>query len=72
MKSGGTKTALRAEALGMRYSHGRTYSEAPGFIRGRADNRALSSFRHDNGLAAQLRVIPLLDGCIEGIHVDMH
>ena len=35
-----------------------------------ADAGAFTSFVHS--LAAQLRVVPLLNGRVEGVHVDMH
>jgi len=54
----------------MRRSHGRAHSEAPGFIRSCANNRPLSSPRHDNGLTDEA-ALPLayrkIDARIGGV-----
>jgi hypothetical protein len=44
-------------------------TEAPSLIRSRADNRAITLPRDDHGLAAELRIIALLDGSVKRIEV---
>jgi hypothetical protein len=36
------------------------------------DHRAVSAPSYDYGFAAQLRIVPLLNGRIKGVHVDVH
>jgi hypothetical protein len=47
------------------------YAEAPGFVGSSADNRTFSLLRDNQGFAAQVRVVPLLDGRIKRVHVDV-
>jgi hypothetical protein len=47
------------------------HTEAPSLIRSSADNRAIAPPGNDHGLAAQLRVIALLDRSVKRVHVDM-
>ena len=47
------------------------HAETPGFIRRGANDRAIAQPSDDNGLAAQLRVVALFHGSVEGVHVDM-
>src|SRR5579859_2885372 len=51
--------------------HGRTHAETPGLVGGRADDRAVAFPSDDHGLAAQLRIVALLDRSVKGVHVDM-
>src|SRR5258708_37573727 len=46
-------------------------TEATGFVRSSANDGPISPPRHDDGFAAQLRVVPLLDGGIERVHVHV-
>jgi hypothetical protein len=45
--------------------------EAPGFVRSSADDRTFSLPGYNDGLTAQIQVVPLLDGRIERVHIDM-
>jgi hypothetical protein len=47
------------------------YAETPGFVRSSTHDRAVTLPSDDYGLAPQARIITLLDGSIERIHVDM-
>jgi hypothetical protein len=46
-------------------------AEAPGFVRSSTNHGSISPPGDNNGLAAQMRIIPLLDGGIERIHVHV-
>ncbi len=70
MKSGGTKTAP-GDKRSAHCRHGRAHSKSPRFVRGSADDRAFSLPSDNYWFAAQVRVVPLLDRSVEGIHVDM-
>ena len=45
------------------------HAESPGFVRSRAYDRAIAAPGHDDGLAAQLRIITLLNGGVKRVHV---
>jgi hypothetical protein len=47
------------------------YTEAPGLVRSSADDRAIALPSNDHGLAAQLRIIALLDRSVKRVHVAM-
>jgi len=66
------KDGVRTEAFGLNGGHRRTHAEFPRLIRGRAHHRAVPAPRDDDGIAAQLRIVPLLDGSVECVHVDVH
>ncbi len=51
--------------------HGRMHTEAPGLVRSSADDRAIAQPSNDHGLAAQLRIIALLDRSVKRVHVDV-
>ena len=51
--------------------HGRMHTEAPGLVRSSADDRAIAQPSNDHGLAAQLRIIALLDRSVKRVHVAM-
>src|SRR5260370_40509539 len=61
----------RTEAFRPHCRHGRVHSKSPRFVRSSTDDRSFSLPSDDYGLAAQVRVVPLLDGSIERVHVDM-
>src|SRR5882757_2485860 len=62
---------VRALPLGSHRRHRRPNPELPRFVaRGRHD-AALAGSSDGNWLTADIRIVPLLDGRIEGIHVDM-
>ncbi len=46
-------------------------TETHGLVRSSTDDRAIAEPSHDHGLAAQLRIIALLDRSVKIIHVDM-
>ena len=66
------KDGVRADAFGTNGGHCGAHAEFPRFIRRRADNGAVSPPRDNDGLAAQLRIVPLLDRSVECVHVDVH
>jgi hypothetical protein len=47
------------------------HAEAPSLVRSSAHDRAVTPPSDDYRLAAQLRIITLLDGSIKRVHVDM-
>jgi hypothetical protein len=49
--------------------HGRAHTESPGFIGSGAHDRSAALPSDNHGLAAQLRIIPLLYRSIKGVHV---
>ena len=61
-----------AEALGGDGGHGGADAEASGFIGGGADDGAVAAPGDDDGFAAELRVVSLFDGGVEGVHVDVN
>src|ERR1700730_17362764 len=66
------KNAFRAKPAGARGWHSALYAELSRFVRGGADNAAtFGAASHNDRLAAQLRPVPLLDGRVEGVHVDV-
>ncbi len=67
----GKEIAARAELPSRCHGHGGPNAELPGFIRGGTDNPARPQASHDHRLPPQGWVIPLLDRCVEGIHIHM-
>src|SRR5271170_4183334 len=66
------KDGARTEAFGTNGGHRGMHTELPRFVRRRADDGAVSPPRDNDWLAAQLRIVPLLDRRIKCIHVDMY
>ena len=62
---------VRAKALGAQGGHGGADAEAARFIRGGADDGAVAAPRDDDRLAAQLRIVALLDRGVKSVHVDV-
>jgi len=62
----------RAEVFRSNRWHCRPHAKSSGFVASSADNGALTAPRYYDGLAAQLRIVPLLHGRIERVHVDMN
>src|SRR5664280_321369 len=62
---------IGTQAFRSRCRHGRMHTETPGLVRSSADDRAIALPRNDHGLAAQLRIIALLDRSVKGVHVDV-
>jgi len=63
---------IRAEPLGGDAGHGRPDTELSGLITGRTDHATLGGWRTDNHrLADHGRVVALLHGGVERIHVEM-
>src|ERR1700733_10366546 len=46
-------------------------AKTSGLVRSSADDRSVAFPSDDHGLTAQVRVVPLLDGRIEGIHINV-
>ena len=51
--------------------HRRPHAEFSRFIARRRDDTALARSANGDRLAAQLRIVALLDGGVEGVHVDV-
>ena len=51
--------------------HGRMHAELPGFVARGGDDAPLARAADRDRPAAQLRMVPLLDRGVEGIHVDV-
>ena len=63
---------LRAEPHGARHRHRRAHAERARLVARRRDDAALVGVAADGDrLAAQRRVVALLDGRVEGVHVDV-
>ena len=62
---------LRAQALGADRRHRRAHAELARLVTRRAHHRARAAPRDDHRPAAQGRVVALLDGRIERVHVDV-
>jgi hypothetical protein len=60
-----------AQAFRAYSRHSRSHSESPPLVRSCADDGAGAFPSDDHGLAAQLRIIALLDRCIKRVHIDM-
>ncbi len=67
----GDEDRIRTQAFRSYCRHGRSHAETPGLVRSRADDRPVAPPGNDHGLAAQLRIVALLDQSIERVHVDM-
>src|SRR5260370_2178060 len=68
----GQEHSVRTEMFGAHGGHSGTHAELSGLVRSSANHRAVPAPRDNDGLAAQLWIIPLLDGCVECVHVDVH
>ncbi|MEH2472410.1 hypothetical protein V1281_006400 [Nitrobacteraceae bacterium AZCC 2161] len=62
---------VRALATGGDRWHRRTDAELSGFVARCSHNVAFAGSSDGHRLAAQLRIVALLDGSVEGVHVDM-
>jgi hypothetical protein len=62
---------VRALPLGRHRRHRRSDTELAGFIACGRDDTTLAGTADGDWHAAELRIIPLLDGCVEGVHVDV-
>src|SRR5215470_488363 len=58
-------------SLGSDRGHRRMDAKLPCLVACRRDDAALARSADRDRLAAQLRIIALLDGCVESIHVNM-
>jgi hypothetical protein len=63
---------VRAKALRSDSRHCRSHSEPARFIGGSADDGAASAPCDHDGLSPQLRIVPLLHGRVERVHIDVH
>jgi len=48
------------------------HAKSSRFIRSGTDDGSAAAPRDNDGLAAQLRIVPLLHGRIKRVHVDVH
>ena len=51
--------------------HGRPDAELAGFVACSRHDSSLAGSADGNRLAPKLRIVPLFDGCVEGVHVDV-
>jgi hypothetical protein len=58
--------------LGGHRQHRRSHTKLARLITRSGDDSPLAQTAHRDRLSAQLRIIALLDRCIEGVHVDMN
>ena len=65
-------TGARAQTFGSNSGHGGTDAEVSRFIRCSAHYGAIPSPGNNNGFASELRIVPLLNGRIKRVHVDMN
>ena len=68
---GRDEDGVGAETLGGYGGHRGADAEFAGFVGGGADDGAFAAPCYDDRLAAELRIIALLDGRVEGVHVDV-
>ena len=66
------KNKSRTEFLGALGGHGTVNAEGSGFVTGRRDDAPLVGVSDRYGLTAVFRMIPLLDGGIKRIHVNVN
>src|SRR5690606_26622948 len=62
---------LRAQPLGPRRRHRRTYAVASRLVGGRAHDRPWTAPGHHHRAAAQRRIVALLHRGVERVHVDV-
>src|SRR5690606_27701011 len=67
----GHEHCLRAQPFRAQRRHGRTDAEAPRLVARRADHRARPAPGHHHRAATQARVVALLHGRVERVHVDV-
>jgi hypothetical protein len=58
--------------LGSNGRHGGPHTKFARLIRSRAHDGTFATPSDNDGLLAQLGVVPLLDGSIEGVHIDVY
>jgi hypothetical protein len=68
----GQEYRVRTETFGANRGHGGTHAELSGLVRSSANHRTVPAPGHEDRLAAQLGIVPLLNGRIKRIHVDMN
>src|SRR6266849_6166821 len=61
----------RTQAVCPYCRHGRAYAETPGLVRSRAYDRAVALPSDNHRLAAQSRIVALLDRSVKRVHVDI-
>src|SRR5215510_6414459 len=60
------------ELTGAGCGHRRTHAKPPRLVRGGTNDRAIAAPGHDDGLSAEFRIVPLFDGRVKGVHVDVY
>ncbi len=53
------------------HGHGRTDTKFAGLVTRRCDDAAVSTATYDQWFAAKLRIVPLFNGRVKGIHINM-
>jgi hypothetical protein len=71
LEAGLNEDEVRALAFRRHRRHGRADAELAGFVARRRHDATLAGSADGDRLAAKLRIIPLFDGCVEGVHVDV-
>jgi hypothetical protein len=62
---------IRALPLRCNRRHGRPDAELASFVTRRRDNPTLAGCADRDRFAVEIRIVSLLDRCVEGIHVDV-
>src|SRR5437660_443406 len=65
------ENSLGTHAFGAHGRHGGANAELPGLVGSGADDRTIAPPGNNHGLAAQLRIVALLNRSVKGVHVDM-
>jgi hypothetical protein len=72
LEAWGNEDQIRALAAGGDRGHGGADAEFAGLVTGGGDDSALAAAADGDGAAAEVGVITLLDGRVEGVHVDVN
>ena len=72
LKEEGYKDCVGTQVFSTNCWHRRTNAEGSSFIGGSTNDRTVSAPSDDYGPAAKLRIVALLDGRVEGVHVHVN
>ena len=71
LEAGLHEDQVRALPLGGHGRHGGPHAELAGFVAGCSHDAALTGSADGNRLAAEIRIVPLFDRRVEGVHIDV-